>query len=132
MLEAKVNDIPLMVDTAIKNAKFHGINVHHGNPNNASGDCAFEAVADNISSRPCYSEIFSPDATMNRRVWLDKTEDLIFNFCGGAGLSKSMFRQEWDFLKQPGVYEHHLGDYIVPAIAHCTQKDILIFNTNTL
>ena len=42
-------DIPLMVVTAIENAKFHGINVHHGVPNNASGDCAFEAVADNIS-----------------------------------------------------------------------------------
>ena len=118
-----------MVYTSIENAKFHGINVHHGDPNNASGDCAFEAVADNISFRSCFSEIICSDAISNRKVWLDKTEDLVFNFCGGAGMSESDFRKEWDLLKQPGFYEHALGDYILPAIAHCTQKDILIFNT---
>ena len=118
-----------MVYTSIENAKFHGINVHQGNPNNASGDCAFEAVADNVSSRPCFNEILNSNAALNRRAWLNKTEDLVYNFCGGAGLSKSTFRKQWDELKQPGIYEHELGDYILPVIAHCTKKDILIFNT---
>ena len=33
-------------------------------------------------------------------------------------------------LKQSGTYEYKLGDLVLPGIAHCTRKDILIFNTN--
>ena len=33
-------------------------------------------------------------------------------------------------MKEPGTYEYQLGDLVLPGIAHCTKKDILIFNTN--
>ena len=34
-------------------------------------------------------------------------------------------------MKQPHIYEHQLGDLVLPGIAHCTRKDILIFNTSS-
>ena len=34
-------------------------------------------------------------------------------------------------LKQPGTYEYELADLVLPAIAHCTKKDVLIFNTSS-
>ena len=118
-----------MVHMAIANAHFHGIMLHHGGPNSANGDCAFEAVADNISKRPCFSEIYNKGAQINRREWLSETQSLVFEFSGGAGMAKDEFNKEWNKLKEPRNYEYQLGDYILHAIAHCTQKDILIFNT---
>ena len=47
-----------MVDKAVENAKFHGINVKPGVPNSANGDCIFESVIDSINSRNCYKESF--------------------------------------------------------------------------
>ena len=43
-----------MTDTAIKNAKFHGIDLHRGIPTPGDGDCAFVATANNISMRECF------------------------------------------------------------------------------
>ena len=40
------------------------------------------------------------------------------------------WRAAWDVLKNSGEYEYVLGDLILPAVAHCTEKDILIFNTS--
>ena len=51
-------------------------------------------------------------------------------FSGGAGSSVQQFRAEWAVLKESRNYEFKLGEYVLPAIAHCTRKDILIFNAN--
>ena len=74
--------IPEMIHMAVANAHFHGIMLHHGGPNSANGDCAFEAVADNISKRPCFSEIYNKGAQINRREWLNETQALVFEFSG--------------------------------------------------
>ena len=116
-----------MVLIAIEVAKFHGINLHHGVPNLANGDCVIEAVADNITTSPCYSETYSKDATYNRKAWLSEAAEVVFEFCG---VSKETFDLEWGKLMQPRYYECPLGDFVLPAIAHCTRKDILIFNSN--
>ena len=118
-----------MVDRAISNARFHGINLHHGVPNLANGDCAIEAIADNISTRPCFGEVFNGGSEYNRKNWMEEAEDLVFKFSGGAGMSPTAFHEQWNILKQSGNYEYELGDYVLAAIAHCTKKDILIFNT---
>ena len=115
-----------MVDTAIANARFHGINLHHGVPNLANGDCAIEAIADNISTRPCFGEVFNGGSEYNRKIWMEEAEDLVYKF---SGMSPNSFKEQWNILKQSGNYEYELGDYVLAAIAHCTQKDILIFNT---
>ena len=49
-----------------------------------------------------------------------------------AGLTKSQWKEEWAKLKESGAYEYSLGDLVLSGIAHCTQKDILIFNTSPL
>ena len=118
-----------MVNIAILNAKYHGIDLHHGVPNLANGDCAIEAIADNISTRPEFGEVFNGGSEFNRRMWMEEAEDLVYNFSGGAGMSEQDFRKQWDLLKRSGNYEYELGDYVIAAIAHCTRKDILIFHT---
>ena len=120
---------PPMVEIAILNAKFHGIDLHHGVPNLANGDCAIEAVTDNISTRPEFNETFCGASEVNRRNWMQEAEELVFNFSGGAGMTEAAFRAQWDILKKSGTYEYELGDFVLAAIAHCTKKDILIFNT---
>ena len=35
-------------------------------------------------------------------------------------------------LKKSGTYEYQLGDLVLPGIAHCVKKDIIIFNTSHL
>ena len=40
------------------------------------------------------------------------------------------WRKGWEVLKSSGAYEYDLADLVIPGIAHCTRKDILIFNTS--
>ena len=77
---------PPMVETAILNAEFHGINLHHGVPNLANGDCAIEAIADNISTRPEFKEVYNGGSEYNRRVWMSEAENLVFHFSGTYSL----------------------------------------------
>ena len=60
---------------------------------------------------------------------MDEAEELVLEFSGGLGKSEQEFRREWAILKEPKNYEFDLGDFVLPAIAHCTRKDILIFRT---
>ena len=59
-----------VISTAIKNAFWHGINLHLGTPNNADGNCIFESVADNISSRSCFGGTIIGTADNQRKMWL--------------------------------------------------------------
>ena len=65
MYSLVVNNTPIMVNVALENAKFHGINIHHGIPNKAAGDCVFEAVTDNINVRACFTESLSCYSAFN-------------------------------------------------------------------
>ena len=91
------NSIKNMVNTAIENARFHGIGLHHGVPNRANGDCAIEAVADNVSTRPCFVEEFCKDPDYYRRKWLSEAEDLVLKY---SGMEETEFRKEWNILKK--------------------------------
>ena len=117
-----------MVERAIMNAKYHGIDLHHGVPNLSNGDCAIEAIADNISTRPEFTEVYNGGSEFNRRKWMEEAEELVLSF---SGMPEEAFREQWNILKQSGNYEYELGDYVLAAIAHCTRKDILIFNTRS-
>ena len=46
-----------MVERALQNAEAHGIKLLHGNPTPPNGDCAFIAIADNISKRDCFKYV---------------------------------------------------------------------------
>jgi hypothetical protein len=120
--------IPLMVDIAIENAAKHGISLHQGVPNLANGNCMFESIVDNISTRACFVEVLNGTPDYYRKVWLDEAEDLVLRFSGGYGRSEEQFRKDWAILKNSRIYEYELADFVLPAIAHCIRKDILIFN----
>ena len=120
-----------MVKKAIKNAEAHGINLYHGVGNLANGDCAFESIIDSISTRPCFGETYDGTPAYWRKVWMSEIEKIAFEEWNG-GLSLQEWRAGFEVLKQPGTYEFTLGDLVPPGIAHCTRKNILIFNTSVL
>ena len=118
-----------IIEKGIANAKSHGINLHPGVLNLANGDCALECMIDGINTRNCFEETY--DGTPNdwRLKWFTEVEDLAFNFFD-AGMSRDEWDKAWSVLKTSGAYEYVLGDLIIPSIAHCTRKDVLIFNTS--
>ena len=118
-----------IVARGIANAKAHDINVHHGVQNLASGDCALECMIDGISTRECFHEVLDGTPDFWRRKWFTEAENLAYAFYN-AGMTEEDWRAEWNVLKESGQYEYNLGDLILPVIAHCTEKDILIFNTS--
>ena len=122
--------IKSMISIAIENAAWHDVQVHHPCRNNADGNCIFESVVHNINSRQCFGESWSGSPDYIRKLWLEEAEGLVWNFTGGLGRSYELFKKEWDYLKNGRNYECDLGDFVLPAVAHCLQKDILIFNTN--
>ena len=118
-----------MVRRAISNAMFHGINLHHGVPNLANGNCAFEATIDSINTRSCFEETFDGTPDYWRKIWMEEIEQIAYkNFHGG--LTCNQWKQAWSVLKESGTYEYQLGDLVLPGISHCVHKDILIFNTS--
>ena len=105
---------PQIIQVAIQNALAHGIHLHHGVPNLANGDCIFESVADNITTRSCFHEVLNESPEHYRKIWLNEVEDLVLQF---SGYSENVFHEKWQILKIPGNYEYELGDYVLPAIS---------------
>ena len=60
---------------------------------------------------------------------MTEVEKVAMNDWKGS-LGEAEWHEGWSILKESGAYEHTLGDLVLPGIAHCTKKDILIFNTN--
>ena len=131
-IEEEINvDPSTIINIAIKNADWHDIKLHHGGYNNADGNCSFESIVQNINSRPCFGEHIPGSADLHRKSWLSETENLVWEFTGGLGLSEDLFRKEWSCLKNSKSYNCALGDFLMHAIAHCVKKDILLFNTTS-
>ena len=120
-----------MINKAIANAASHGISLHHGVGNLANGNCAFESVIDNISTRSCFGETYNGTPDYYRYAWMSEIERIAFDDWN-SGLSKDEWKESWGVLKQSRVHEHNFGDLIIPGIAHCTKKNILIFNTSPM
>ena len=120
-----------MVTKAIANAEFHGIHLHQGVKNLANGDCIFESVIDSVNTRDCFEESFDGTPAELRNIWMSIIEKVAFEGWN-LGMSVEEWKAGFDKLKQPGVYELTLGDLVPPGIAHCTRKNLLIFNTSPL
>ena len=122
---------PLIIERAILNARIHDINIHPGVRNLAAGNCAFEAVIDSINTRSSFVEKIDGTPDECRKTWMTEVENLCYDKWND-GMSMMKWRQGWATLKTSGTYEYKLGDLVIPGIAHCTKKDILIFNTSHL
>ena len=96
--------------------------------NPAAGDCAFEAVINNINYRNCYNEKLN-DTTNNYRLeWITKLKNEQKQI--GCIYTDKDRTTEWEQLKRPGTYTTEISDLALVAIARGCHKDILIFNTS--
>ena len=65
-----------------------------------------------------------------RNLWMTEVERIAYEEWN-RGMTQAEWAEGWAMLKQPRNYETELGDLILPGIAHCTKKDIFIFNTSS-
>ena len=123
---------PLIIARAIESAKKHGIHLVEGIFNAADGNCAFDAVVNNINYRECFSEKLSLTSEVYRQIWVTELENESSKYPTlGAGYTKEEKEENWNRLKQSGVYEiDFFGDMVMHAIARGCNTNILIFNTN--
>ena len=124
-----IESVSPIVDIAIKNAKAHGINLRHGVKSLGNGDCAFESVIDSINTRSCFEEYLEGSPGYWREIWMSEIQKIAYDEWN-CGLSKQQWKEGFDILKQSGTYELDLGDLVPAGIAHCTKKNLLIFNTS--
>jgi len=121
-----------MFRQAIASAQKHGIDLCPGERNNADGNCAYEAVINNINARDCYVRKFPMHPNQFRHEWITHFEKEAVNdprIC--AGYTDQEKKENWEMLRIPQVYEIPVfGDYVLYAIAKGCKKNILVFNTS--
>ena len=116
-----------IIKKAIASAYRHGITTKQGALNPATGDCAFEAVINNINFRNCYAKHLRGPANKYRLEWITKAENEQGQIeCIHKNVDRKL---EWKQLKQPGTYMTEISDLSLIAIARGCHKDILVFNT---
>ena len=100
--------------------------------NKADGNCAFDAVINNINDRACFSEKLPLESTVYRQIWITELEIETEKYpILGAGYTEEERKENWNLLKHSGIYEvDFFGDLVLHAIAKGCQKNILIFNTS--
>ena len=123
-----------LIGRAIESAKKHGISLEQGIRNKADGNCAFDAVINNVNHRDCFKEKLPLNSEVYRQIWVTELESESYKYPRlGAGYSQKEKKENWNLLKQSGVYEvDFFGDLVMHAIAKGCNKDIPIFNTNVV
>ena len=124
-----------MVNKAIASAwRQNKIELEHGRPNAADGNCAFESIIFNIQDREIYKEKVDMNAMEARQVWVTELQTAIetdYPHVIPDNIPGFNATQSWDKLKEEGVYEIELmGDLMLHAISRGSKKVILIFNTS--
>ena len=122
-----------MVQRALASAQKHGIKLKHGKPNEASGNCAFEAAIANVNHRKCFIEKFPLSHVQYRRLWMTDMKNRTINDLTWNIYSPLEWESGWNELMESGIYERGLfGDLMIFGIACGLRKIILIFNTSLL
>ena len=106
---------------AVENAKIHGIDVHAGPKNLANGNCLIESIIDSINVRSCFSETIEETPDHWRNKWLEEVENIGYGNWNN-GLTMEEWKEGWELLRTTRIYEHDLGDLVLPGIAHCVKK----------
>ena len=104
-----------------------------GQLNNADGNCAFEAVINNINKRNCFPNKLPLTPLTYRVKWMTDLQNQEEKYPElGAGFTEEEKKENWEKLKQSGTYEvEFFGDFVIYGIASGCQKNILIFNTSS-
>ena len=120
-----------MIEKAIANAQAHDINITVGERTPGDGNCIFKSVLNNINTRVNFGETYEGTADHWRNVWMTEVENKAYTQWHGE-LNELQWLEGWHALKNSRTYECKLGDMILPGVAHCVKKDIIIFNTSNL
>ena len=109
----------MLIIRAIESARKHGISLVQGVLNKADGNCAFDAVINDINYRKCFSEQLILSSEIYRHLWVTELESESTKYPTlGAGYTKEEKEENWNHLKQSGVYEvEFFGDMVLHAIA---------------
>ena len=111
-------------------AKRHGIKIKHGTSNPGIGDCAFEAIIQNINDRTCFNEKFNMSIDYYRRIWATDMANRTVN-TPLNNVTPQKWLEDWKQMQEPGAYERGIyGDLMIPGIACGVRKTLLIFNTH--
>ena len=116
----------IMISRSIESAKKHGIKLKHGSPNPGMGNCAFEAVIQNVNDRLQFKEKFKMSIDWYRRTWTtdmaNRTIYTEYNI-----LTNKEWLEGWKEMQIPGTYERGIfGDLMLPGIACGIRKYLLI------
>ena len=96
----------LMVTKAIESGRKHGVNLIPGKLNQADGNCAFESALHNINFRDCFQNKLPFSPLTYRLQWMTNLQNQESRYpLLGAGFTDEEKRENWDRLKQSGVYE---------------------------
>ena len=96
----------LMVTKAIESARRHGAKLIQGKLNQADGNCAFESVINNVNLRDCFQTKLPFSPLTYRVQWMTNLQNQESRYpLLGAGYTVEEKRENWDRLKQSGVYE---------------------------
>ena len=129
-MRLKQLEVEKMIARAMSNGKFHGIELKHGRGNQAKGDCAFEAVIQNINDRNCFTTKFPLDINVYRNIWTTDMANRTVNSPWNT-LGHQEWFKGWKEMSIPETYERGIfGDFMLPGIACGTKKIILISNTS--
>ena len=105
--------------------------MRHGTTNPGNGDCAFEAIIQNINDRPCFGQKFSMSIDYYRRIWATDMANRTLHTPYNIYTNEKDWLKGWAEMLVPGAYERGIfGDLMLPGIACGTHKILLIFNTN--
>ena len=130
LMRLKQLEIDKMIKRAKSSGKYHGINMRHGSPNPAQGDCAFEAVIQNNNDRSCFPTKYPMHINYYRNIWTTDMANRTVNSPWNTVGSQAWYKG-WAEMATPGVYERGIfGDLILPGIACGVKKVLLIFNTS--
>ena len=118
-------------------ARRHDIELVHGRPNEAIGNCSIDSSVFNIADRKEFTA--DQKVTMHpkeaRQVWVTELQTVIesdYSDIIPDNIPNFNAEECWNELKQDRVYEIPLiGDLLIHAISRGSKKVILIFNTST-
>jgi hypothetical protein len=113
----------------------HDIQLRHGIPNLANGNCAPEACTDQINHRPDFAMFgagkFRDPQELRDAVVSDlEVNNIAFNWGGYMDRGRDRWLEDLQQLRTPGGWDYQLGDLIIPGVAFTTNKNILIFHTS--
>ena len=75
-----------IVKISVASASKHGINLKHGTPNQADGNCSIESCIYNINDRACFPDNISFSVDYYRKIWMTDMKnrtlhDKTWNIC---------------------------------------------------